>query len=206
MPLEFELRNVNETPPNGFEYTQPESGRVFSDYTYDRFIKDIRDHRLGNGYPITPTWEEELQDEMCRKHPHWFPDHCKRIDSPKLRKVSFASALSFLGMLSRWAFKGAKFVPQEEAERRANICLTCPLNQPLQLGCGACQSTILQGISNLMGSHTTTLDEKLGACGICSCSLKVAVHFPLEAQQFSLTEQMKQEFKDLGYCWKAEGL
>ena len=47
----------------------------------------------------------------------------------------------------------------------------------------------------IIGSRRTRLDDKLGACAICSCALRVAVHVPLEAQQAGLSEELKEDFR-----------
>lgn len=205
--LEFEVANVHECPPGGWHYVQPESGRVFESYDYSTWINQIRDHRLANGYPISADWELELQNDLCRRHPEWGNVVCHRLDGKSFpRRLSFSATLSFLNMLGQWVKKGAHFVTQEEAERRANICATCPMNVPIAFGCAVCYSQVQEVIAWLGGQTKTERDDQLGICGICSCSLKPSVHFPLEAQQANLTDEMKEQFKSLGYCWKAENL
>jgi len=207
MPIDFEIINTNSTPPGGWEYKQPESGRVFKHYSYEAWTNAIREHRLGNGYLMTADWQLELQDQLCKKNPNLFPGTCRRVNMlGRKRRFSFGATMSFLGMLWKWLRDGRPMVEQEEAERRAAICVTCPYNQPLQHSCGACFSSMLKWISKIVGDRKTENDDKLGSCGICSCSLKPAVHFPLAAQQDNLSEDIKNDFRQIEYCWKRENL
>lgn len=208
MSLEYEIINKNVTPPGGWVYTQPESGRTFRHYSFNAFMDAIREHRLGNGYPISADWQAEIINGICRDNLKMFPDYCQRSNqSSVVRRFSFGSSMSFLSMLWEWISAGRPFVEQEEAERRAEICSTCPFNQSLVYSCGSCFTAIINLISKIIGRRKTRNDSKLGSCGICSCSLQAAVHFPLEAQQKTLSEDIKNDFKSvISYCWKAQGL
>jgi hypothetical protein len=97
------------------------------------------------------------------------------------------------------------FVPQEEAEKRAEICAGCEFNMNIAGSCGACADRLARALT-IIGSRRTRLDDKLGACALCSCALRVAVHIPLEAQHAGLSQELKEDFRRVDYCWKREGL
>jgi hypothetical protein len=97
------------------------------------------------------------------------------------------------------------FVPQEEADRRAKICLSCEFNMNIPGTCAACAERIARAVM-IVGSRRTEFDDHLGACGLCSCALRVAVHVPLEAQHAGLSDEVKEDFRRVDYCWKREGL
>lgn len=203
MSLELEIINPDESPPGGWRFVQKESGRVFEHYAHKPFLEQIRDHRLANGYPISADWVAEIHDELCREHPEWGNTICRRIGAnsgPRL--LSFAATMSFLQLLGKWVTAGAPYVDQEVAEERAEICASCPKNVYSEFGCGNCTTKIQQIISIIGGKRTTSLDDKLNSCAICSCNLKAAVHFPLESQESNLTPEMKQELRDVPWCWK----
>lgn len=68
---------------------------------------------------------------------------------------------------------GFRFVPEEEAERRAAICAACPLNVQVQ-GCMGCS-----GVSALV--KMIRRDRRTGVDGnACGCELKVKVLVPSE--------------------------
>jgi hypothetical protein len=122
------------------------------------------------------------------------------------RRLSLTSVLSFLGMMKAWAQSTLSgkdaFVSQAEAERRASICANCPMNVTLQFSCGACMGAVITLMSSIIGNRKTEQDKDLGACLVCSCSLKAAVHVPIEVQREGLTNEINQEFDNIKYCWK----
>jgi hypothetical protein len=186
---------------------------TFQHYSRDAFFEAIRSHRLANGYPIEPSWKEEIEDLMCRvKAAEWGQEICRRVEgSGERRPVSFAASQSFLNTMASWMAGIAQgkpvFVAEEEAEKRAAICVTCPYNVPsFGASCGACADRLMRGLTRVIGRRQTRYDRSLGSCAICSCSLAAAVWFPLEAQQHGLSEELKEQFRTVSFCWKREGL
>ena len=99
-------------------------------------------------------------------------------------QFQLAAMQSFLNVVGHWVagiLHGKEvFVSQEEAEKRAEICASCDLNVNIAGSCGACADRIARALA-VIGSRRTKLDEKLGACSICSCALRAAVHVPIRA-------------------------
>lgn len=210
MPIEFILKTTKETPPGSFRVTIPQSGLTITHYDWTAFTNAYRDHHIANGFPLTEDWREELQDRLCRENMPLWQDFCKRVGKRVGRKgLSFGAIMSGLNVMKSIVgriLKGeAAWVPQEEAERRAAICVTCDLNSKrITFGCGSCSSGFLKLLKLVIGNKTTTQDNSLGSCGVCSCALKVAVHVPLDLQWDALDEPTKEKFRDpsLSYCWK----
>ena len=186
----------------------------FRHYSRDAFFKEIQSHRLANGYDITPDWKSVIEDSLCRQNPEWVAEGiCRRAKHFGERKViSFAAAQSFLNTMGSLLIQTARgedaFVSQDEANRRARICITCPNNVHSFGGsCGSCADRIMRALSHVVGKRSTIYDRNLGACAICSCSLAAAVHVPLAPQQAGLSEELKVEFRAVKeFCWKAENL
>ena len=209
---EFRILDRNTTPPNGWRWVQPESGQEFRHYSRDAFFNDIQHHRLANGYPITPTWKEEIEDEICRANPEWGKEVCCRTQVLGKRKpISFAAMQSFLNVVVGW-LKGIAagqdpFVSQEEANRRAAICAGCEYNVNLGFSCGSCADFLFRMVGRVFRTpHSTPYDRHLGGCAICSCALSVAVWVPLEAQRAGLSDELKEEFRQIPWCWKRDEL
>lgn len=198
---------MSSSPPNGWRIKVPKTGVEFKHYDYRAISKAYKAHCNANGILLSPTWEEEFVSEMCKQNPHWerrcVPFSAKKVER---RRLSLTAILSFLNMLKSWAqstLSGkAAFVPQDEATRRAEICVNCPHNVTLQFSCGACMNVVLTLIQGVIGKRKTQYDDHLGACLICSCSLKAAVHVPLDVQRDGLNEKLKQDFNEIKYCWK----
>jgi hypothetical protein len=212
MKPEFRILDPATTPPEGWRYRQPETKKEFVHYSRNAFFAEIQSHRLANHLEITPTWQEEIEDALCRAHPEWGQSVCCRIEKVGARKaVSFAAMQSFLSVVIAWMRGVAKgeepFVDQNEADRRAAICAGCENNMQLGFSCGACADMLFRMLSQVFHTpHKTPYDGHLGACGICSCALQVAVWVPLRAQQAGLNEDLRNEFKAVPWCWKRVGL
>ena len=207
----FRILDKSTPPPGGWYWVEPSTQRIFKHYARDAFFQEIRDHRLRQGIPIEPGWEERIEDEICRNNPHWGREVCGRTERyGERRPVSLAAMQSFLNVVGHWVagiLHGKEvFVSQEEAEKRAEICASCDLNVNIAGSCGACADRIARALA-VIGSRRTKLDEKLGACSICSCALRAAVHVPIEPQIAGLSEELKEDFRKVSsYCWKAQGL
>ena len=206
----FRITDRSTTPPNGWRYVQPQSGRIFTHYSRDAFFDQIRDHRLAQGYPIEPDWQMEIEDSICRAHPEWALRVCHRVEQHGLerRPLSLGAMQSFINVVGAWiggAILGRKvWVDQEEADRRAAICVQCNLNVSVSGSCAACADKFAK-VMAIVGSRKTRFDEDLGACSLCGCLLQVAVHVPLEAQCAGVSEKLRDEFKTVSWCWKQCG-
>jgi hypothetical protein len=88
------------------------------------------------------------------------------------------------GVLLKWLGGDARPVPTDLAEKRAAVCVDCPLNKPANLyqwvyGKGA---EAIESYLQLKNDQSikTTLDSKLFACQACDCHLGLKVHCPIE--------------------------
>jgi hypothetical protein len=205
--IEYEYIDKSTSPPGGWKIKVIQTGVEFKHYDYRSICNFYKNHCAANGIFLTPTWEEEFISEMCKQNTHW-GRLCVSVDMNKItrRRLSLTSVLSFLNMMKTWAqstLSGkAAFVSQEEAEKRAAICANCPMNTTLQFSCGACMGAVITLLSSVLGNRKTEQDNELGACLVCSCSLKAAVHVPLDVQREGLSEQIKQDFEKIKHCWK----
>lgn len=156
----------------------------------------VREHRIANGYPLPPGWEEELESEMCR---HYGPETCRFVDeTPQSgpRSIRVEDVKNFLRVVGTWMGGGAQFVEPQEAERRAAICAACPKNQTIE-GCTPCVNFV-QAVTAVLGDRVTKYDGVLKGCAVCSCSNQAQVHLPLEVLHKGVTADM--EFPS--HCWK----
>lgn len=159
--------------------------------TYDELIDKVASFRKSNGATDEQlaTIEFEVEDQICA---HW-PQGCQRGVFSSMTILD--AQREFKKALQSIAADG--FVSKEEAERRANICLSCHnhvknanYTAPSQGGCRGCSkaSQILDatlwklGLKAvdmvsplLLAGKSTSLDGQLGQCGLCSCLLKIKI-------------------------------
>jgi len=193
--------NKSMTPPGGFRYTQTESQTEFRTITFKDILDKVRLHRLANGYMMGPGWEDKLESDMCENYEVgvWrFVDEPAATAGPRSVKVS--DVLNFLKFAANWLSSGAQLVEPEIAEKRAEICRGCPLNQPIE-GCSPCVQ-MAERVSRLVGARATKHDARLHGCSICGCQIRAMVWFPLESLQKSMTDSMFDAAPS--WCWKAE--
>lgn len=208
MAVEFELKTTRETPPGNFRITVPSTNLRIEHYDWEAFSRAYRDHHIANGLPLSEDWELEVQDTMCKENMAQWNQHCKRAGKHRPKGgPSFGAVMTFLNMLRAWAtmaLKGeAAYVDQETANSRALTCTTCPYNsRKIGWGCGGCMSQYTSLVNIIIGKRNTPYDGELGGCGVCSCSLRAAVHVPLQPQWDALSQEKKEEFKAIPWCWK----
>ena len=201
--IEFEIINIEEAPPSGWKYKHPISGVSFSHFDYTTLFRQVVEHNKGNGYEMPDDWLETFHDEMCKQN-RWDKRTCRRINGGRIARsaVIFAQAFAFGKVLLEFFKAGGKYVEQEVAEERAEICRNCPMNVAESWGCGSCAQKIHDVVQELLGPRETRADKELGFCAICSCSLKASVHYPLEAQAKGVTEEQAEKFAEVSHCWK----
>lgn len=185
------------TPPGGWRYRQPESGAVITAGDWNTLIERVKAHRLANNYPLGLHFVQEVEESLCGELPDGSTDclDTNPEQAPK-RKITLGDLRTFLQVMEKWVSSGAKFVPQEEAERRAGICSQCPMNQHVE-GCFGCKG-ITALITTILGAMGTSYDAKLSGCQVCGCALRAAVHIPLSAQLAGTRGLVFPE-----HCWKA---
>lgn len=176
------------TPPGGaFFYSQLESGFRFKQIAFSDLIKEVKDHRKANNFPIGPNFEAEVEDASCRELIQMFPDYRGCVDETgdtavyKGRKWGLADVRHFLNTMASWISKGAKFVEQDEANRRAEICSRCPMNVQLA-GCLGC-SGVANMVQSIKGARRTPYDDRLRTCGACACQLSAKIWLDKEVMR-----------------------
>lgn len=118
----------------------------------------------------------------------------------------FNTVQSFVQFLLNWYLTGGKLVDQNTANIRASICVGCHANKPTSEiktgGCSSCRKMgglVLNSIrSKIIGSHKTTSDAGLLACGICGCDNKISVWIPNQV----LIDSMHDVNAYPTFCWK----
>lgn len=192
-------RVLNDTPRGGWVYTQPESGMTFRENHPKALQAAVWSHRLSLPDLNMQTgggWEEQFWHDYCEQNPQVASEE---IDAPRYFP-NLSDIWNFLQTLWNWKRQGGQFVTQEEAERRANICLTgangqpCPHNEQFApcLGCRGISSEV----EKLIEGRRTSQDQKLFVCTACGgCHIPTKLHFPLEAIVVS-------EEKLPAWCWQ----
>jgi hypothetical protein len=186
------VTNKSRGTSNQWKYVQPESGAVFHGLSYWGIIDQVRLHRKAMGYDLAEGWEERFQDDLCRQNLQ-VPCSDRPVGVSK-RSLTIADLRRFMNTVLKF---GGKFVPQEEAERRAAICSTCPFNGDVT-GCWGCGGILTQ-VTKFLAGRTTQRDRALESCRVCGCVLRAKVHLPLDVIQ-DFETRTSLDYPE--WCWQ----
>ena len=197
MGKEKTLIRADVVPPGGWRYTQKETGELISANTHTELISKVRVHRRTNGLTIPADLAKEVEQQICE----WAgSSYCANIDLAVSRErsasLTWGDIVKGTRILASWVMSGTPRVNEAEAERRAEICVACPMNIPAP-GCVACAGSKLT--RGLIGGKTKH-DKKLKNCGICKCVNRAQVWLPLDVLSRSLDSAQYQALPD--FCWK----
>lgn len=177
----FSFKNHNQVPPKGYNF-RATTGLNINARNYYQWLDHINAHQTANNLPsVTP---QEAQDQNCRSlSPSAAGEFCRDEDADKcIDAVSLKASDIYRGTKGLAIFKlsGSPLVPQDEAERRAAICVRCPYNVQFRKPCiGLCRD-LVELIGSIVGGAKTSLDSKLNACAVCKCSLPAKIHVPTD--------------------------
>lgn len=185
------IDDVMQSPPGGWRYEQPETGVVVQAMSLQELEAKVKIHRKSNdlatGDPVA-----DIHAWICAK----YPDRCKR--PPVVEKTSFGlgDVVAFLKAAAEATKKGGTaFVTPEEAERRAAVCIQCPLNKHIP-GCYGCKS-IADFVFQTIGSRRSKWQGSLFQCGVCGCSNEAKVW--LDKSIIQQTQAKDYVFPE--WCW-----
>lgn len=182
--MSLHLDNTQIVPPGGFRYKDTSTGVTVTGPSYKDWVKAVKAHKTANNIPFTSRLEEEMQEQLCQQLPiGWCVRDGMPFDSGVVSGLTFDKIMTGTATLGDWLLNGGKKVAKDEAQRRANVCGSCPFNQQPQ-GCSSCNQGKLLGLVNrIVGGEKLQGDDRLHACTLCGCSLKAKVWLEIEVLQ-----------------------
>ncbi len=185
-------------PHGGWRYIQPETGfTIVGQHQYELF-KKITQHRIANNLPVGDV-QADFEDFACAAQPigsTWCSPVLEDDDINLKRHFTVDDMMKFVNSVLSM-LTGKKLVEHEVAEKRAEICASCPLNTRIT-GCWSCIG-LAEKIYNIIGTKSTSRDSALSQCGVCGCSLKAKVWLPLDVAKKSV-----EGLKFPSFCWLRE--
>lgn len=191
----------NVSPPGGWRYWQKETRFTIKADSLNALIEKVRGHRTYKGF--TPTDREsvrlDIERQICARltknecKPEGPEDSWVPLEDPN-SLLSIKKVWSFSKAAVDWLTSGRPMVSEAEMQRRAAICLDCPLNQNVT-GCGSCG---VMGIINSAIPKDRRVDG-LNECVACGCSVKALVNVP-EGTILAAHEGRTINLPD--WCWQ----
>ncbi len=196
----LKLLDVGTVPPGGFKYLCPETQTWIRAASFGELVAASERHRASNKLGISENFKDEVESQLCSTMPPGTCKHEAGVAMSGPRRLTFQDVVSATKALGTWFLKGTPKVAQEEADRRAKICLSCPMNQNFD-GCTTCaEKDLREAIASFMGTSKTPFDANLHTCYGCGCTLKAAVWFPLAILQSNTPADVRATLPD--HCWK----
>lgn len=210
------LRDRQHQIPNGYKFSLPEANWQAPPFaSFDQIVNQVVRITQSNpglaatkGWPTTleaiTDWVDEFNAQLCAQN-GWTtyindggPPAPKPVPLSSVRNVAAGAKT-----LASWIGSGAQPVTREQAEKRAAVCVKCPLNQP-----GDFSNFFTRATSELLRMQvqtaqeldmTTPHDAKLGVCSGCDCPLRLKTWVSLEP----ILEHMLPEAKSALHenCW-----
>jgi hypothetical protein len=160
-----------ESPPGGWKLTVEQTGVTVTAPFFAVLKTRVAAHMRANSIALPADYDEWCADAACRESGLGSPFCGGAVAQPdaSMPSLTFALAARFLNTMVG-VIRDRKFVSRDEAERRAAICLSCPLHRDSIGGCMGC-SALLRKVERAMKAHP--LDPRLGWCGACGCKCSV---------------------------------
>lgn len=183
-------------PKDGYFYVEADGSRVTGTSQKDLIAK-VTAYRQRNNFSMGNP-QAEVNAAFCLRNPElcWKPG--ARTPSGGVAEVKPGSlkgrVLSWLMELKRKvdSHDPPRFVSDEEARRRAAICVSCPQNTEVGGGCNTCKAT-LRGLRDVVLAGKKLADARPGGCMALGVDLPIAT---------MLDEPAVDGHGLPGHCWR----
>lgn len=183
-----------------FSVVDPLTGITVTGHCFETVLRGVYDERRANSVPIGLDMDSEVEQWICEKYPGECKAGANAVSTQHLTLHHIVAGSKV--MLAQW-FNGRKVVDRAEAERRAQICVGCPMNVTFSKPCGGLCPELRDVVGAIVGAQGTSLDWQLHSCAVCRCYLQAAIWVEQKTQWDVLDEATQEKFKALNYpCWK----
>ena len=203
------LLNRHEGPPvdsegRSFRYIHPETGHKSWGNDYDSWLIAARDHIRANKLAMPDDLAATAEDQLCGTLPPHLCLYEQGDPPPTDTRITFEKVLDWVRTVAAKIVSGQSYVEKAESERRAGICVQCPYNVLVVGGCGTgCNKKVAEFFTPGMSELKTTQDLRLKSCAVCSCFLRILVHFPIASLKED--DNVERQASLPQFCWRKRG-
>jgi hypothetical protein len=160
---------VNIRPKDG-RYFLEKDGTKFSSATWAGVIKRVTMYRKLNKFPLGNV-EEDVMNQACQRLPSLCYNEGTQQAYPKKPPPSLKGRV--MGWLAKLSKIFPAYVGPKKAAARAEVCIRCPQQGPMEKGCATCKATVKElRAANLRGRKA---DQRLMCCNVLGMDNQVAV-------------------------------
>ena len=175
--------------PYRFVFKDPDTGREFSARSKTILLKQIVSYRAQNNLEPLEELSVTIDNYLCG-----LPENVGACQPLPLKRGLLTTLRGGIALIENFFYGDENMVSQEEAERRAGICVTCPHNVfPDKELFVKWSDDVAEAATR--GRKVSTHD-KLGNCEVCSCPLRAKVFY---GGKVKLTEEQNKQLPD--FCW-----
>jgi len=151
-------------PPGGFHFFQ--SDVKLTGITLNDLYKTVENYRAENGLPLGDV-QGDVDMYICGS----YPAYCHGVDRLSINVQSsnrVTASAELLQDITAWANNVLRsttphtLVRDDEAERRAKICITCPKNANWKSGCFSCIAATDRVCASIRQGRETKTSPALG--------------------------------------------
>lgn len=187
-----------ESPPGGWKLTVEQTGVTITAPFFRILHQRVAAHMRANSIPISDDFDEWCADAACRETGCGRPfcnGALEKEISGKLPYLTLAMAKRFIETMSI-VIRERRFVPREEAERRAEICRGCELATSIG-GCKGC-SSVFRRMERALKHDPIPMPPNKEFCGACGCVIRLKVLIPNDILDRAEAERPKYATQ----CWR----
>lgn len=179
--------------PYRFVFKDPDTGRQFHAKDKKALFNQVVSYREQNKLPLLEELSAVIDNYLCG-----LPENVGNCQPVKLKRGLLTTLRGGIAVIENFFYGEKRMVSQETAEARAEICLKCPHNIfPDKDLFVKWSDEVAEATTH---GRRTSQHDKLGNCGVCSCTLKAKVFYGGEI------ELPKDQFNALpDFCWQREG-
>lgn len=157
---------VGMIPPGGWHFIQ--SDVKLTAHSIDDLYKVVEDFRVQNNFPLGDV-QGDVDNYLCGN----YPNYCHGVDHVSINVMSknrITASAELLQDITTWGNNVLRspnkhpLVSDEEAERRAKICISCPSNANWRSGCSSCIVSADRICAAVRQGRETKTTRVLGGC------------------------------------------
>lgn len=179
--------------PFSFCFVDPDNGHKYLANTKRELFEQIISYREQNRLDPIMGLEYVLENYWCS-----LPENAGKCRHIVLKRGWLQYVRGGVALLENVFYGEDGMVGDEEAERRAQICVKCPHNVFPDKGPFLAWSDSLAEAAT--GGRRTASYDTLGSCEACQCPLRAKIWYKGELK---LSEKEKEVMRGVG-CWQVD--
>lgn len=186
--------NKNLYPPDGYVFREAD-GSHHRGGSWKDLQNRVKTYREINSIYIGDVWAD-IVIQVCARLPNFCRSNAPVVPPRRRESNSLNTRISaWVGQLLAAKRMGkVSFVPDDEARRRASICLGCPMQKPMARTCGAC-ITLVDRSRRIVFGHKDPVHQGLLSCDALGEDSVLAVH---------LVQPPREPHLVPSFCWRKE--